>query len=283
MTAREITYVPLAELREDPRNPKAHDHGAITASLERFSVIDPIVIDGRTGYIISGHGRRSALLAMAERGDEPPEGVALADDCSWLVPAVTGWSSRTDTEARAALIALNRTGELGGWVDDSLLSLLDELSAADPDLPVGFGDEDREALRRLVEADHYLAGAGSPPGSTPTALTHSPESLGEHWSGMDIGDPDSPSAGLGGGLPLPPREGTVDPVNLGAYRTLIVRVSDAEAYARLTAFLGTALRHAAGNGTESYWYGEQPEQAYDATQSAVTSLVQSEVADASDL
>lgn len=72
MTAREITYVPLAELREDPRNPKAHDHGAITASLERFSVIDPIVIDGRTGYIISGHGRRSALLAMAERGDRAP-------------------------------------------------------------------------------------------------------------------------------------------------------------------------------------------------------------------
>lgn len=214
---------------------------------------------------------------------EPPEGVALADDCSWLVPAVTGWSSRTDTEARAALIALNRTGELGGWVDDSLLSLLDELSAADPELPLGFGDEDREALRRLVDADRYLAGAGSPPGSTPTALTRSPESLGEHWSGMDIEDPDSPSSGLGGGLPLPPSEGTVDPINLGAYRTLIVRVSDAEAYARLTAFLGTALRHAAGNGTESYWYGEQPEQAYDATQSAVTSLVPSEVADAADL
>jgi len=162
MTAREITYIPLAELREDPRNPKAHDHGAITASLERFSVIDPIVIDGRTGYIISGHGRRSALLAMSERGDEPPEGVALADDSSWLVPAVTGWSSRTDTEARAALIALNRTGELGGWVDDSLLSLLDELSAADPDLPIGFGDEDREALRRLVEAD---VSSHDPPGA----------------------------------------------------------------------------------------------------------------------
>lgn len=283
MTAREISYVPLDDLQEDPRNPKAHDHGAITASLERFSVIDPIVIDGRTGYIISGHGRRSALLAMAERGDAPPEGVALADDGSWLVPAVTGWSSRTDTEARAALIALNRTGELGGWVDDSLLSLLDELSAADPELPVGFGDEDREALRRLVDADRYLAGAGSPPG-LPTALTRAPESLGEHWSGMDIEDPDSPGgAGLGGGLPLPPREGTADPINLGAYRTLIVRVSDEEAYARLTAFLGSALRHAAGNGTESYWYGEQPEQAYDATQSAVTSLVQSEVADAADL
>lgn len=128
MTARELTYVPLAELREDPRNPKAHDQAAITASLERFSVIDPIVVDGRTGYIISGHGRREALLTMAAQGDTPPEGISLGPDGGWLVPVVAGWSSRTDTEARAALIALNRTGELGGWVDASLLELLDELS-----------------------------------------------------------------------------------------------------------------------------------------------------------
>jgi hypothetical protein len=196
---RQIEYIPLADLREDPRNPKAHDAEAMAASLRQFSLIDPVVIDGRTGYLISGHGRKAALLDLCTQGAPTPDGIVIAPDGAWLVPAVTGWSSRTDAEARAALIALNRTGELGGWVDDSLLSLLDELSAADPDLPVGFGDEDREALRRLVDADHYLSGtaAGSPPGSAPTELARYPESLGEHWSGMDIGDPDSPSgAGL---------------------------------------------------------------------------------------
>ena len=42
------------------------------------------------------------------------------------------WSSRSDTEAGAALIALNRTTELGGWVDeelDHLRELLDTLTA----------------------------------------------------------------------------------------------------------------------------------------------------------
>jgi ParB-like chromosome segregation protein Spo0J len=128
MTTREITYVPLATLQEDPRNPKAHDQPALTASLEKFSLIDPIVVDGRTGFIISGHGRREALLAMAARGDTPPEGITEADDGGWLVPVVAGWSSRTDAEAKAALIALNRVGELGGWVDEALLGLLDELA-----------------------------------------------------------------------------------------------------------------------------------------------------------
>ena len=47
---------------------------------------------------------------------------------------MTGWSSRADTEAGAALIALNRTTELGGWVDEELIRLLTDL-ADQPDVP----------------------------------------------------------------------------------------------------------------------------------------------------
>ena len=47
---------------------------------------------------------------------------------------MTGWSSRSDTEAGAALIALNRTTELGGWVDEELIRLLTDL-ADQPDVP----------------------------------------------------------------------------------------------------------------------------------------------------
>ena len=47
---------------------------------------------------------------------------------------MTGWSSRSDTEAGAALIALNRATELGGWVDEELIRLLTDL-ANQPDVP----------------------------------------------------------------------------------------------------------------------------------------------------
>lgn len=148
---RRIEYVPLAELRADPRNPKAHDQETIDASIGRFGVLDLIVRDERTGYIVSGHGRQKALTGMEARGESAPEGVRVAEDGSWLVPVVVGWASRTDAEAGAALIALNRTTELGGWVDDALLDLLDDLADMEDGLVgVGFTEEDREALEHLT-------------------------------------------------------------------------------------------------------------------------------------
>lgn len=147
---RQVSYLALDELVGDPRNPKAHDLETIDASIGRFGVLDLIVKDERTGYIISGHGRKSTLESMQERGESPPEGVKIAEDGSWLVPVVTGWASRTDTEAAAALIALNRTTELGGWVDEELLDLLELLGDEEDGLVgVGFTDEDREALEHL--------------------------------------------------------------------------------------------------------------------------------------
>lgn len=152
--ARQIEHLRLGDLRPDPRNPKAHSVGTIDASVGRFGFVEPIVLDGRTGYIISGHGRAKTLTAMRERGESPPEGVVVdAASGEWLVPVVTGWASRTDTEAHAALIALNRTTELGGWVDDSLLAMLDELSADEGGLDgVGFAEDDIAALREKLDA-----------------------------------------------------------------------------------------------------------------------------------
>lgn len=148
--SRKVQYLPLAELKADPRNPKAHDEEVIDASIGRFGVLDLIVLDERTGNIVSGHGRQKALAAMEERGESAPEGVQVDAEGRWLVPVVTGWASRTDSEAGAALIALNRTTELGGWVDEDLLTLLDDLSEMDDGLAgVGFTEEDRAALAHL--------------------------------------------------------------------------------------------------------------------------------------
>src|SRR3546814_14691212 len=85
---------------------------------------------------------------MRDRGDNPPEGIRVDAGGHWLVPVIVGWSSRTDSEARAALIALNKTTMLGGWVDDALLDLLDNL---DDYTGVGFTEDDTDDLRARLE------------------------------------------------------------------------------------------------------------------------------------
>lgn len=145
---RRTEYLPLDHLQADPANPKSHSVETIDASIGRFGVIDQIVRDDRTGYIISGHGRHETLRRMRDRGENPPEGVRVDAGGHWLVPVVVGWSSRTDAEARAALIALNRSTELGGWVDDSLLDLLDGL---DDYTGIGFSENDTDDLRARLE------------------------------------------------------------------------------------------------------------------------------------
>lgn len=154
---RQIEYLPLAALEPDDRNPKAHDEDMINQSINRFGVLDLIVKDERTGKIISGHGRRKAFLSMYEAGESAPDGVKVDEDGMWLVPVVTGWGSRTDTEAAAALIALNRTTELGGWVDESLLDLLQDLSQVDDGLVgVGYEEDDMADLQEALDAANDL-------------------------------------------------------------------------------------------------------------------------------
>lgn len=151
---RKVEHLPLSDLIPNPSNPKDHDLDVIDSSVGRFGFVEPIVVDGRTGKIISGHGRTQALSAMEARGETPPEGITVDSEGKWLIPTVTGWSSRTDTEASAALIALNRATELGGWVDESLLDLLDDLGDEDHAfLGVGYTEEDREALRTYLDRE----------------------------------------------------------------------------------------------------------------------------------
>ena len=148
--ARDIEWLDLATLKPDPLNPKTHDLPTIDASIGRFGMLEPIILDGRTGQIISGHGRLATLLGMHERGEPPPDGIPVGAGGAWLAPVVTGWSSKNEDDARAAVIALNRTVETGGWDYRALLDQLDTLSASDALVGVGFGDEDIAALRETV-------------------------------------------------------------------------------------------------------------------------------------
>jgi hypothetical protein len=147
-----IEEVDLAELKPNPINPKNHNRDLLDKSLGSFGYIDPIVVDERTGYMISGHGRRETLELMKEAGKPAPNGVTVKGD-KWLVPVVRGWESKDDIEANAALVALNRTTEQGGWDRENLLPILQGLSEANILDLVGFAESDLTVLERAVEAE----------------------------------------------------------------------------------------------------------------------------------
>jgi hypothetical protein len=147
-----IEYVPLSKLQPNPANPKSHNEQLIDKSLSTFGYVDPIVVDERTGFMISGHGRKQVLELMKNEGKEAPLGIT-ENKGEWLVPVVTGWSSKDDTEARAALVALNRTTEQGGWDRENLLTILQELSEVDALDTVGFAETDLLVLERALEAE----------------------------------------------------------------------------------------------------------------------------------
>lgn len=145
---RNIVYLPLAGLVPALVNPKLHDDAGISASLDRFGVIEPIVIDERTGRLVSGHGRRERLIAARDAGVAPPEGVRVdPDDGSWWVPVVHGWRSRNDVEAEAALVAVNQLTVNGGWDLEMLAASLQVVAGSAGGLVgVGFLQRDVDRL-----------------------------------------------------------------------------------------------------------------------------------------
>lgn len=153
---RTLELVALDDLRPHPENPKSHDLALLRSSLGTFGYVEPIVEDARTGYLVSGHGRRELLLDERDSGGAAPEGVEVDEAGVWQVPVVRGWSSHSDAEARAVLVALNQAGPRGGWHEGQLADVL-QLVAADDLLELtGFGaDELDRLLRRLAPPDAF--------------------------------------------------------------------------------------------------------------------------------
>lgn len=108
----------IGDLVSDPENARAHDDrnvNAIRASLRRFGMRKPIVIDTKN-IVVAGNGTLEALTL---------EGYEWVDVL--VYPGTT-------EEARAFAIADNRTAELAHWAGDQLLANLrtlpDDLLAA---------------------------------------------------------------------------------------------------------------------------------------------------------
>lgn len=150
-----ITLKSLDELVPNPLNPKDHDQDLLGKSFTTFGYIEPIVVDERTGFMISGHGRKEVLDKMKAEGKPAPQGITIQDG-DWLVPVVTGWASKDDVEAHGALVALNRTTERGGWNRDNLFTILKEMSEHNILDSVGYANTDVLILERSLEAQEVF-------------------------------------------------------------------------------------------------------------------------------
>lgn len=124
---RRLVYMDVSKLTPAPRNPKLHDIDGIRASMTELGYIEPVILDERTGKLISGHGRVETLTAAREAGLEPPDGIIVTPRGVWQVPVVRGWGSLDDASAETALVALNRYVERGGWDNEALTTILADL------------------------------------------------------------------------------------------------------------------------------------------------------------
>lgn len=161
---RYTEYLPIDDVPEAPRNAKGHDRDKIVNSIRTFGFVDMPVLDERTGRLVGGHGRLEALRWMRDAGEAPPEGIRT-DGTTWLAPVVRGWASRSDADADALAIALNRLTEAGGWDVQALAEILGDLGDQDAELvaAAGYDPGDLEALlAEAVAGDERLQVQGDP-------------------------------------------------------------------------------------------------------------------------
>jgi hypothetical protein len=138
-----VVWVAIGDIRPDPANPRKHDErnlAEITASLRDHGQVEPIVLQAKTNRLIAGHGRLEGMKRL-----EWTHAQAVHLDVS-------------DLECVRLGIRLNRTGELAGWDDATLTSLLKM-----PELgEVGFNAVELDAFFKPDEAeDGEGEGSGS--------------------------------------------------------------------------------------------------------------------------
>lgn len=176
MSERQIKYIPLTDVRPADVNPKAHDIGSIATSILRRGFVEVPALDGRTGKLVAGHGRIEALQWLHKEGREPPEGIKTRGD-EWLVPVLHGWSSKSDADAMAYLVASNRLVEAGGWDETELERLLVEIGRAGELDGTGYDDDDVDKILRAAAGDETPA---EPPPATSWVKPGDLFALGEH-------------------------------------------------------------------------------------------------------
>lgn len=157
---RYVSYVPLNALNPAPRNPKRHELELIIDSIRMHGLVEIPVVDERTERTLHGHGRRESLLEMQARGMRAPDEVLIDDDGGWLVPVLRGWTSKSDAEAEALAIKLNRLPGEGGWNSREFAAILEDLATGDAELfdSLAISHEEMDQLLRQVDPETLPGG-----------------------------------------------------------------------------------------------------------------------------
>jgi site-specific DNA-methyltransferase (adenine-specific) len=122
--------VAIDELELLPGNPRKGDVDAVAASLDRFGQRKPIVARRGDRTVIAGNHTLQAARRLG-----------------WSEIAVV-WVDDDDAHAKAFALADNRTAELGGYDEDALLALIEEVHKADAELLeiTGWAEQDMHDL-----------------------------------------------------------------------------------------------------------------------------------------
>lgn len=117
MSARlDIQYLDPTNLTPDEGNPRRISKRAaekLRAGLDHFGLVEPLVLNERTGILISGHQRREQALELGL--EEVPVVVVDLDE----------------SEAKALGLLLNNAKAQGSWDTELLAARLEDLAAVD--------------------------------------------------------------------------------------------------------------------------------------------------------
>jgi len=131
----EPLLVPIDSIEPYPGNPREGDVQAIRKSLRRFGVQKPVVVQEETRRIVAGN---HLWLALKEEG-------------ATEIPASV--SPLSDEDAKAYLIADNRTAELGGYNEVDLASILRDIRESGDLEGTGYSDREVEQFLARVERE----------------------------------------------------------------------------------------------------------------------------------
>jgi DNA modification methylase len=160
----------VAELRPAEYNPRTitpEALDALSASISKFGVVEPIIWNRRTGHVVGGHQRLKVLTAQ---GVEQTD-VVVVD----LAPE----------EEKALNLALNKIS--GDWDIPKLASVLEDLQLANVDLDLtGFGQEEigeifAEARRELFSGQEEAFDAEEAMAQAEQATGPTRVQLGDIW------------------------------------------------------------------------------------------------------
>ena len=151
----ELRYIPLSQAQLWDQNPKRHDIGALSRSIETHGFGDPPKYDATLGGLVYGNGRTEALERMQIDGRQPPRGILTTDEGEWAVPVIFGVDAESEAAAVAFAIDHNNLTLLGGdlgfedvlriWDEPGLQAVLDTMPDAG-DLLASLDADDVAAL-----------------------------------------------------------------------------------------------------------------------------------------